>query len=165
MFCVLAIYRRPHFVFVCYHVEVWRVFFSGIYFISNNIYKNGFDAFLFSLAASETKNNFLIFVLMENNIPWSRPYLQLSGRAMTSEERGSKVLVKEDFGVTEFLLDTAKIRTFTTSCNTSKKWWLFKYLIVRSLRSFNNRPFYSCVLSYRVFDLEQGWRWPCCDRD
>ena len=26
-------------------------------------------------------------------------------------------------------------------------------------------PFYSCVLSYQAFDLEWGWRWPCCDRD
>ena len=27
------------------------------------------------------------------------------------------------------------------------------------------RPFYSCVLSCQAFDLEWGWRWPCCDRD
>ena len=30
---------------------------------------------------------------------------------------------------------------------------------------FYNRPFYSCVLSCQAFDLEWGWRWPCCDRD
>ena len=28
-----------------------------------------------------------------------------------------------------------------------------------------NRPFYSYVLSCQAFDLEWGWRWPCCDRD
>ena len=48
----------------------------------------------FVSCVKESKNNFLIFTLVENNIPRSRPYLQLSGRAMTSEERGSKVLVK-----------------------------------------------------------------------
>ena len=26
-------------------------------------------------------------------------------------------------------------------------------------------PFYSCVLTCQAFDLEWGWRWPCCDRD
>ena len=26
-------------------------------------------------------------------------------------------------------------------------------------------PFYSCVLSFQVFDLEWGWRWPSCDID
>ena len=30
---------------------------------------------------------------------------------------------------------------------------------------WRNRPFYSCVLSSQAFDLEWGWRWPCCDRD
>ena len=29
----------------------------------------------------------------------------------------------------------------------------------------NNRPFYSCVLKCQAFDLEWGWRWPCCDKD
>ena len=26
-------------------------------------------------------------------------------------------------------------------------------------------PFYSCVLSHQAFDLEWGWRWPCCNGD
>ena len=26
---------------------------------------------------------------------------------------------------------------------------------------FANRPFYSCVLSYLVFECKRGWRWPC----
>ena len=29
----------------------------------------------------------------------------------------------------------------------------------------DNKPFYSCVLSCQAFDLEWGWRWPCCDGD
>ena len=28
-----------------------------------------------------------------------------------------------------------------------------------------NRPFYSCVLGCQAFDLERGWRWPCCGID
>ena len=30
-----------------------------------------------------------------------------------------------------------------------------------------NRPFYSCVLTHscQAFNLEWGWRWPCCDGD
>ena len=28
-----------------------------------------------------------------------------------------------------------------------------------------SRPFYSWVLTCQAFDLEWGWRWPCCDRD
>ena len=28
-----------------------------------------------------------------------------------------------------------------------------------------NRPFYNCVLSCQAFDLEWGWKWPCCDKD
>ena len=29
----------------------------------------------------------------------------------------------------------------------------------------SNRTNYSCLLSYQAFDLEWGWRWPCCNRD
>ena len=32
-------------------------------------------------------------------------------------------------------------------------------------RKETNRPYYSCVHSCHAFDLEWGWRWPCCNRD
>ena len=38
-------------------------------------------------------------------------------------------------------------------------------LISIFMLSITNRPFYSCVLSCQAFDLEWGWRWPCCVRD
>ena len=37
--------------------------------------------------------------------------------------------------------------------------WMLKVAAV------SKRPFYSCVLSCQAFDLEWGWRWPCCDGD
>ena len=50
-------------------------------------------------------------------------------------------------------------RKFTVSLGTT----IF-IVQIQSLLS-TNRPFYSCLLSCQAFDLEWGWRWPCCDRD
>ena len=32
-------------------------------------------------------------------------------------------------------------------------------------QTLNNRPFYSCVLSYLAFECKRGWSWPCFDTD
>ena len=40
-----------------------------------------------------------------------------------------------------------------------------KYLLQMVSEPLYKRPFYFCVLSCQAFDLEWGWRWPCCDRD
>ena len=37
-------------------------------------------------------------------------------------------------------------------------------VLLLAIHSFN-MPFHSCVLSCHIFELEWGWRWPCCDRD
>ena len=70
-------------------------------------------------------------------------------------EESSKIpLLMFPFFLITFLLDNVLISWQKITC-----WSLW------GMEGFNKRPFYGCVLSCQAFDLEWGWRWPCCDRD
>ena len=49
----------------------------------------------------------------------------------------------------------------------SGRWSLDGSAMVTGLKGlpYLSKPLYSCVHSCQAFDLEWGWRWPCCDRD
>ena len=55
---------------------------------------------------------------------------------------------------------------FWKHITTIGKWITTDFVLSHHARlKVVNRPFYSCVLSCQAFDLEWGWRWPCCVRD
>ena len=44
-------------------------------------------------------------------------------------------------------------------------WDNFRWEFLKAQNRISDTPFYSCILRCKVFDLEWGWGWPCCDRD
>ena len=75
-----------------------------------------------------------------------------------------------------FMLFVHTIYSQTYSCSlfflvNSNTWWLLKidchinqFVCLPLFGMVLNRPFHS-VLSCQAFDLEWGWKGPCCDRD
>ena len=44
-------------------------------------------------------------------------------------------------------------------------WDNFRWEFLKAQNRISDTPFYSCILRWKVFDLEWGWEWPCCDKD